>query len=308
MTRLPRHRFSAAAAALVLAAGLTACGDEEPNAQDPGTDETTSAAADPSDEPTTDDPDPTSSETSEPGKVTVPVYFAGETPSGIRLFREFRKVEADNPMEEAVALMVAGDSLDPDYFTLWPSGKFDSVGFSGGAGAIVAAVANDDWTDAPGDMTKEQAKLAVQQLVYTVQGIQQERLPVLVQDGADPVSLFGIDTEGGLKAAKQLDVLALMNVTTPEEATSVGATFTATGVGSSFEATVLWEVRDGDGKSVLDGFTTADGWMDKLYPWKADVDVSGLEPGTYTFVAKTDDPSDGEGAGPTEDTKTITVS
>ena len=47
--------------------------------------------------------------------------------------------------------------------------------------------------------------------------------------------------------------------------------------------------------------------MDKLYPWTAEVDVSGSQPGTYTFVALTDDPSDGEGAGPTEDTKTIVV-
>jgi hypothetical protein len=47
--------------------------------------------------------------------------------------------------------------------------------------------------------------------------------------------------------------------------------------------------------------------MDKLYPWQATVDVSSLSPGTYTFVASTDDPSDGEGSGPTRDTKTITV-
>ena len=48
--------------------------------------------------------------------------------------------------------------------------------------------------------------------------------------------------------------------------------------------------------------------MDKLYPWETAVDVSGLAPGTYTFVALTDDPSGGaEGAGPTYDTRTIVV-
>jgi hypothetical protein len=35
--------------------------------------------------------------------------------------------------------------------------------------------------------------------------------------------------------------------------------------------------------------------------------VSGLAPGTYSFVAMTDDPSGGEGGGPTEDSKTFTV-
>lgn len=307
MTRLPRHRSLALVAALALAAGLTGCGDDEPNAQDPVGEETTSAAADPSPEPT-DEASVDESETADPaGTVTVPVYFVGDTPQGVRLFREFRTVEADNPLEEAVALMVAGDALDPDYGTLWPGGSFDSVSFSDGAGAIVASVSHDDWADPPGDMTKDQARLATQQLVYTLQGVQQERVPVLVQEGADPVTLFGIDTAGGLKAAKPLDVLALMNVTTPEEGQSVSGTVTATGVGSSFEATVRWEVRDGSGTSVLDGFTTAEGWLDKLYPWEAEVDVSGLAPGTYTFVALTDDPSDGEGFGPTEDTKTITV-
>jgi hypothetical protein len=48
--------------------------------------------------------------------------------------------------------------------------------------------------------------------------------------------------------------------------------------------------------------------MDKLYPWETEIDLSGLEPGDYTFVAMTDDPSNGEGSGPTEDSKTITVS
>ena len=57
----------------------------------------------------------------------MPVYFAGDTPQGTRLYREFRQVEADNPFEEAVALMVAGDALDPDYTTLWPSGSFESM-------------------------------------------------------------------------------------------------------------------------------------------------------------------------------------
>ena len=76
---------------------------------------------------------------------------------------------------------------------------------------------------------------------------------------------------------------------------------------SSFEATVPWEVQQG-GKVVLDGFATAEGWMDKLYPWQTTIDVSGLQPGDYTFVARTDDASGGaEGAGPYEDTKDFTL-
>jgi hypothetical protein len=83
--------------------------------------------------------------------------------------------------------------------------------------------------------------------------------------------------------------------------------FVVSGIANSFEANVPWEVRQGD-RVVARGFATADGWMDKLYPWSTQVNVSKLAPGTYTFVARTDDPSGGaEGAGPTEDTKTIVV-
>ena len=155
-------------------------------------------------------------------------------------------------------------------------------------------------------MSKADARLAVQQLVYTLQGVQQRRDPVVVQLGNDPVPLFGIDTSDGVR--NEQSALGLVNVTSPEQGATVsGDTLEASGVANSFEANVVWEIRSGDTK-VLDGFATADGWMDKLYPWKASIDISSLDPGDYTFVARTDDPSDGEGPGPTEDTKTFTVS
>ena len=47
--------------------------------------------------------------------VTVPAYFAASTPQGGRLFREFQRVDAADPLSEAAALVVDGDSLDPDY-------------------------------------------------------------------------------------------------------------------------------------------------------------------------------------------------
>ena len=98
----------------------------------------------------------------------------------------------------------------------------------------------------------------------------------------------------------------------PAQAASVSltpsGTFTASGANNSFEATVIWRVLDGT-QVVAEGFSTAEGWgEDKLFAWEAEVDVSGLAPGTYTFVASNDDPSGGtEGAGPHEDSKTITV-
>ena len=127
-----------------------------------------------------------------------------------------------------------------------------------------------------------------------------------VLDG-DTSPILGLDATSGFKAAPQNDVLALVNVTQPEQDSQPGSKFVASGVANSFEATVPWEIRDESGAKVLEGFATAEGWGDHLYPWESEVDASGLAPGTYTFVAMTDDPSGGEGGGPTEDTKTFTV-
>ncbi|WP_160006583.1 Gmad2 immunoglobulin-like domain-containing protein [Nocardioides sp. AX2bis] len=310
-----RHR----AVALGLAGGLSlaalaGCGDDAAeNAEDPGSTSSDEASATPSDdaEPSeeasatpTDEP---TEETEEPtSTTTVPVYVVGDTPQGQRLFREFRSVEASDPLVAAGEMLTGGSTLDPDYDSLLPTGSFTDV--RQGEDGFEVVLEDASWTERPDGMTAAQAALAVQQVVYTLQGVAQERQPLraFTEDGGEATTLFGVPTANGVKAAPQLQTLGLVNVTMPEEATVVKDSFTATGVASSFEGTVPWEVRSG-GEVVQDGFATADGYLDRLYPWSAEVDVSDLDPGTYTFVAMTSDPSGGEGAGPTEDTKTIRV-
>ena len=157
-------------------------------------------------------------------------------------------------------------------------------------------------------MSKKAADLALQQLVYTLQGVQQDRVPLQIVREGGPAQLFGLKTEPQFTDAPQLFVSSLVNITTPEQGSSVtGDTLSASGVASSFEANLPWEIRQGD-QVVLDGFATAEGWMDQLFPWETSIDVSGLAPGDYTFVARTDDPSGGaEGSGPDEDTKDFTL-
>ncbi len=236
--------------------------------------------------------------------MAAPVYFVGDSPTGPRLYREFRQVESDNPLMEGAALLVAGDTLDPDYYSLLPA--LDIAAIEATDGAIVVTLGSDSPTSDKATSPK-QAKIAVQSLVYTLQGIAQTRDPVRVVQGDQPVTLLGQPTDTGVSAADQLDVLSLVNVTTPASDASVTGTVTASGVASAFEATVIWQVRDADGAVVLDGFATAEGFIDKLYPWETDIDLSSLATGDYTFAALTDDPSAGEGPGPYEDTKSITV-
>jgi hypothetical protein len=299
-----RTRLAALLALLpVSLVALVGCGDDdEPQANDPN-------QPAPSTQSASQEPDPSVSSdpaaTSDPEKVTLPVYFVGATPQGPRLFREFRGLEADNPTDEALALLTAGDALDPDYSTLLPDGSLRLD--TSGPEKIVISLPDAAWAERPDSMSTKEAKLAVQQIVYTVQGIVQDRLPVhFVLDG-DTSPILGLDATSGFKAAPQNNVLALVNVTQPEQNSQPGSKFVASGVANSFEATVPWEIRDESGAKVLEGFATAEGWGDHLYPWESEVDASGLAPGTYTFVAMTDDPSGGEGGGPTEDTKTFTV-
>lgn len=301
-----RASVPAVAGLALLLGGCGALGDDDqsPTASDtratdtPGNGGKNTETSDPSSSEST--PDESSGETS-----TVPVYFVGETPQGPRLYREFQRVQGD-PMTAAAELLTSGDTLDPDYRSLFPDGAFESVSYDEAAGVIVAAVPDDGWTTPTDGMSSADARLAVQQLVYTLQGVAQTRAPLVVTLGGERVPLFGVETADGVRNADPIRTLALVNVTTPGEGETVSGTFTANGVASSFEANVPWEVRQA-GEVVMDGFATADGWMNKLYPWQVDVDVSMLEPGTYEFVARTDDPSDGEGWGPSEDTKTFFV-
>ena len=252
--------------------------------------------------PAAQEPSGTSTGTASSDTTTVPVYFVGDTPDGPRLYREFRRVDAADPLGAALSLAASGDALDPDYRTLLPQGTFDTDGSS------TIPLPDDSWTRLPSGTTEAQGLLALQQLVYTAQGVLQDRSPVTFTDSdGNATQVLGIASEDGFTAADPIRTLALVSVTSPEQGATVSGTFTASGVSSSFEATTPWEVRDASGKVVAQGSATAAGWMDKLYPWETKVDVSGLEPGQYTFVAMTDDPSGGEGSGPMQDSKSITV-
>lgn len=302
---LSLRRTLAALAGATLCLGLLgACGDDEPDAG-PASRSSSSTPAEATDDPT-DPATPTDVPTGElPDPDVIPVYYVGDTPQGDRLYREFTQVSGIDPLVAAAAALTSGDPVDPDYRTLWPSGRFASVEQTDGA--FVVEVADEAWLTR-GKLDAPRARLAVQQLVLTLQGVAGERLPVTVEyDGEPADSLLGVPVGAGLTARPQLEVLALVNITEPAEGTAVSGTFTANGRASSFEATVPWTIEDGAGKVVLDGFATAEGWLDKLHPWEVEIDVSSLTPGRYTFIARTDDPSDGEGGGPHVDTKRITV-
>jgi hypothetical protein len=220
------------------------------------------------------------------------------------LFREFQRVEGD-PLTEAARLVASGQPVDPDYRTLWPGVEIASVQATDGV--LLVEIPSDGFTDRPDGMSRRDARLALQQLVYTLQGVQQERVPVQVQrEGGAP--LFGLPTDAPYEAAGALRTLNLVNITSPAEGDTVtGDALEITGVANSFEASGPCWILRGEEELVGGGYQ-AEAWMgNKLFPFEASLPLDGIT-GEVTVRCETDDPSGGtEGPGPAVDTKTITV-
>ncbi|RYP81877.1 hypothetical protein EKO23_22920 [Nocardioides guangzhouensis] len=309
--------FGAAVATAAVVAGVAVLGNDP----SPRADRDPAATTSPDTSPTpstgtagTGEPAPSPSDGGSDGSsdevVAAPVYLAGDTPQGVRLYREFRPVAADDRLRAAANLAVRGDPVDPDYRTLWPAGaelstvSFDGVGSSG---LISVTLASPSLRERPAGMSEAQAGLAVQQVVYTLQGVVGARAPVQFRLDGNPVDqVLGVPTSEPITNAPQPEVLAQVNVTEPEQGAEASGRLLVSGVADSFEATVPLQVRRG-GVVVLQGFATAQGWGGRLYPWTTTLDISGLPPGDYTLVASTDDPSGGEGGGPQVDTKDFTI-
>lgn len=235
------------------------------------------------------------------------VYYVTETSLGDRLAAETTPMDGSSALDAALTALLKGKPFDPDYRSLVPGGSLSSPVVHGGV--IQVAVTDKSAVKARVGTSPADAKLAIQQVVYTLNaanGTADKPLPVRFVAGRKPSTYLGRPSLE--KAAPEPRTVSLMNVYTPAEGDAVQrGVVTFGGVGNSPEANVAWEVRDSSGKAVLKGHSTAAGWMDKDYPWKAKLDLSKLAPGVYTFVASTDDPSEGEGGGPVTDSKRFTL-
>ncbi|MEI2713555.1 MAG: Gmad2 immunoglobulin-like domain-containing protein [Nocardioides sp.] len=245
------------------------------------------------------------SEATETEGAAVPVYYVVDTErAGTRLVREFRQV--DDPVPGALSLL--GEApLDPDYRTLVPTGALARAQIDDDQ--ITVDLASRDWTTLPEGMTRADARLAIQQVVYTLQGIAQSRAQVRFVLDDKPAKAFGVTTAKGVSAAG-FGVLNQMSITTPEQGQVITAgVLRVTGVGNGFEASVGWEVRDASGARVLGGAAMMHGWLEeRLFPFEFTVDVSPLPPGNYTIWTTTDDPTGGtEGAGAMTDDKDFVI-
>ena len=192
--------------------------------------------------------------------TSVPVYYLGPVREGsdqVRLFREFVSAPVAAPVTpegKAVAALQLAMGAPPkgsQYQSAWTGVTPQSVTVA----ADSIRVRLSAGSTASG--------LATEQLVWTVQAALGTSLPVRFQlaDGATQVSPGHPASSAYNRPTDQMAVLeqvAPIWVDAPARAGigRAGAPLTATGVASTFEATVEWEVLR-DGVSFEKGFTTA---------------------------------------------------
>jgi hypothetical protein len=241
----------------------------------------------------------------------IPVYYVGSTNYGPRLFREFHQSDGSRTAERAaVDQAVTQQPDDPDYRVPWPEGTtVDEVTFDEDGGLITVNLVGPGGSslrDRPAGMSADEAKTAIQQIVYTAQAATQSAsTPVQIEtNGNKADSVLGVPASEPFTRGSAMDVEALVWITDPAEGSQVPSTFTVDGLANAFEATVQWELMKGN-HVVKKSFATAKEAM-TMSPYS--FTVKNVPPGHYTLVVHDEDASGGaEGHGPWQDTKNIKV-
>ena len=256
------------------------------------------------------------------GAKAYAVYYVGPNGAGKPvLFREWHRgpdLPTADPagkggdlLTEAVGDAVATLPLDPDYRTPWHDlATLDHASYDGtGAGATVQIALDDTGiADRPTDMTAAEARAAIQQLVYTAQAAVGKRVPVAFSVGRRPAgahpTLLGVDISKPIGNAPVLTTLSLVNISSPGEDAKVGGRMTVTGVNNAFEGNLVVYLER-NGKKYLPRPAVGGMGLHRLFSWTTTFDLSTLQPGEYTLVARN---GNGSGRGqPDVDTRTIEV-
>ena len=268
----------------------------------------------PTAEPTpTGTPTVTSSTTTSPSPGTprsVTVYYLGDQArGGPRLFSETHQVPAGTTSLALAAVneAIQGPGTDPDYRTAWPQGSgADSVTANGSevtinlTGDPAAGLRNR-----PAGMSVAEARISVEQIIWTVKAaMPTEGLGFqFLINGNHTDQVLGVPASEPLAAGSGDDVLAAVSVSSPASGATIPAgKVTVTGMAATFEANVVWEVRDRAGSVVRHGFTTAAECCTQA-PYSFDVT---LTPGDYVLTVHDSDES-GAGRPVNSDTKAFTV-
>jgi hypothetical protein len=232
----------------------------------------------------------------------VPVYWVGRsvgaaTPTRMRLYRTFSRIEG-RPAYEALRVMTSGEAGDPDYRSLWTGARVTSVSRSDGMVTVDFAKLP------PTRLAPEAAALAVQQLVYTVQGVLGDQTPpirITERGRAGPIVFGVIDTGRPLSRAQAADVQAPVWINSPVNGAVTSRTVVVSGIAAAYEAQIDWRAVNTRTKQVLTGFaTTTEG--QKFSPYSFPLK---LTPGVWEIQVFLQSGEDGRTTD--TDSKTVTV-
>lgn len=240
-----------------------------------------------------------------PRGAPVALYYVGDTPVGPRLYRSFDgNIDPSATSEGTLAVrdLLGSRAADPDYRSAWPAGWRQGAPVCHTAGLITVDLVAPESDVVPDRV--ELARLALQQLVYTVQDALRSGDPVrLLINGAPAGQLWGQPIGAPIQRADPLDTRARVQIDSPGENAMVNASSTqVVGEAATFEANVQWQVLSGT-TVVARGHTSA-GQAMEFSPYTFAVP---LPPGRYLLRVFEADESDGEGRPPFADTKTFTV-
>ncbi|TDO69310.1 sporulation and spore germination protein [Kribbella sp. VKM Ac-2571] len=250
---------------------------------------------------------PTESGVPEPAvkSTVVPVYWLGQQvgaqkESAARLYRTWAKVSG-RPAEQAVRIMTTKQPSDPDYYSVWRGAALNTVTRSNGIVTV-------DFKQLPKtNLDADLAKVATQQLVYTVQGALGDAGGTRVQvteQGRAAGKLFGqVDTSQPMSRAQATEVQAFIWVTAPDDNTVVTTPVKVTGIASVFEAQVNWRIVSVKTRAVVAQGAANTSEAYKFAPFA--FSVTKLPPGTYTLEVF--EISAGDGTITSTDSKSIVV-
>ncbi len=238
-----------------------------------------------------------------PGRdLNVPVTYVGATAAGPRLFTESHEVgdTTDSPLQAAVSEAFGARPEDPDY-----RNYLRDLGVTAGISKHRDSfhLHLDGPLDRPEGMNEETAQMVLQSLVWTVDQADASDLPIrFLVNGEAASEVLGIDTTQPIAKDSPDSVLSTVSIASPGEDAHLSTTFTVHGQAATFEANVVWELKQGD-RVVKHGFTTAAECC-TLSPYSFTVTAPK---GAYTLVVHDVDESDGEGVGTSQDTKSISL-
>jgi hypothetical protein len=234
------------------------------------------------------------------------LYYVGNSPLGPRLYRSFdRNIDPSASSDGTLAvrdLLRTNVAPDPDYRSAWPAGWRQGAPVCHTAGLITVDLVAPDSDTAPARV--ELARLALQQLVYTVQDALRTTDPVrLLINGAPAQQLWGQPVAAPIQRADPLDTRARVQIDSPSDNAVINTpSIQVFGEAATFEANVQWQVLRGT-TMVAHGHASA-GQAMEFSPYRFSVP---LPPGRYTLRVFEADESDGEGRPPFADTKAFTV-